>query len=172
MTKIILTLFLAFVFNGCASYEKFRQVTEEYEIPSKVFNADYNSTWAAIIKVVSKFDLEAPNQEAGFVKSRWIPNTLELNFANSFGESSEVKSARYKFIINAVKGYRYGREVTKVTIYKRQMVEQDFLQGWKEVASDGTLEQRLLYRIGRKITIDKKLREIDKAREQEQLESF
>jgi hypothetical protein len=68
-----------------------------------------------------------------------------------------------------VKGFRASREVTKVTIYKRQLVEQDFLQGWKEVSTDGIMEQTLLYRIERLIAIDNKLKEIDKAREADQM---
>ena len=75
-------------------------------------------------------------------------------------------------MINVVKGYRSSQEVTKVTVYKRQLVEQDFLQGWKEVPTDGILERTLLYRIGRIVENDNKLREIDKAREKEQLQNF
>ena len=99
-----------------------------------------------------------------------MDNTLEINFADSFGSSDAVKAAKFKLIINVVKGFRSSREVTKVTIYKRQLVEQDFLQGWKEVINDGIMEKTLLYRIERLIATDNKLKEIDKAREKEQLE--
>lgn len=156
--------------SGCASYEKFRQVTEELEIPSKVFRADYNQTWQAVIQVMKKFDIAQQNQEAGFIKTRWMDNTLEVNFTDSFGSSDAVKAAKYKLVVNVVKGFRSSREVTKVTIYKRQLVEQDFLQGWKENATDGIAEKTLLYRIERLISMDNSLREIDKAREKEQLE--
>jgi hypothetical protein len=164
---IVLMLF----FNGCASYEKFRQVTEELEIPSKIFKSDYNQTWQAVISVMKKYDIAQQNQEAGFIKTRWIDNTLELNFADAFGSSDAVKAAKFKIIINVVKGFRSSREVTKVTIYKRQLIEQDFLQGWKEVTPDGILEKTLLYRIERLIAIDNNLKDIDKAREKEQLEN-
>ncbi len=164
---IILMLF----FNGCASYEKFRQVTEELEIPSKIFKSDYNQTWQAVISVMRKYDIAQQNQEAGFIKTRWIDNTLELNFADAFGSSDAVKAAKFKIIINVVKGFRSSQEVTKVTIYKRQLIEQDFLQGWKEVTPDGIVEKTLLYRIERLISIDNSLKEIDKAREKEQLEN-
>jgi hypothetical protein len=158
-------------FNGCASYEKFRQVTEELEIPSKIFKSDYNQTWQAVISVMRKYDIAQQNQEAGFIKTRWIDNTLELNFADAFGSSDSVKAAKFKIIINVVKGFRSSQEVTKVTIYKRQLIEQDFLQGWKEVTPDGIVEKTLLYRIERLISIDNSLKEIDKAREKEQLEN-
>lgn len=164
---IITLLFL----SGCASYEKFRQVTEEAEMPSKVYKADYNQAWQAVIQVMRKYDIAQQNQEAGFIKSRWMDNTLETNFADSFGSSDAVKAAKFKLVVNVVKGYRASREVSKVTIYKRQLVEQDFLQGWKEVTTDGIMEKTLLYRIGRLIATDNRLKEIDKAREKEQLEN-
>lgn len=161
---------LALLISGCANYEKFRQITEEAEMPTKIFNADYNQTWQAVIQVMRKYDIAQQNQEAGFIKTRWMDNTLEVNFADSFGSSDAVKAAKYKLIINVVRGFRASREVAKVTIYKRQLVEQDFLQGWKEMTTDGILEKTMLYRIERLIATDNKLREIDKAREKEALQ--
>lgn len=157
--------------SGCANYEKFRQVTEELEIPSKIYKADYNQTWQAVIQVMRRFDIAQQNQEAGFIKTRWMDNTLEVNFTDAFGSAEAVKAAKFKLVVNVVKGFRSSREVTKVTIYKRQLVEQDFLQGWKEMSPDGIMEKTLLYRIERLVAIDNKLKEIDKAREKEALEN-
>ncbi len=171
MKFYLLLFFMIGLFNSCANYEKFRQITEELEMPTKVFKADYNQTWQAVITVMRKFDIAQQNQEAGFIKSRWMDNTLEINFADSFGTSDSVKAAKYKLVLNVVKGFRASREVTKVTVYKRQLVEQDYLQGWKEVTTDGIVEKTLLYRIGRLIATDNKLKEIDKARESEQLQN-
>lgn len=168
LTKTLLLLAI----TGCASYEKFRQVTEELEMPSRIYKADYNQTWQAVIQVMKKYDIAQQNQEAGHIKTRWMDNTLEVNFTDSFGSNDAVKAARFKLVVNVVKGFRASREVAKVTIYKRQLVEQDFLQGWKEVTTDGIMEQTLLYRIERLITNDNKLKEIDKAREKEQLQNF
>lgn len=169
--KFTLLILSVLFLSGCASYEKFRQITEELEIPTKVYKADYNQTWQAVIQVMRKYDIAQQNQEAGFIKTRWMDNTLEVNFTDSFGSSDAVKAAKFKLIVNVVKGFRASREVSKVTIYKRQLVEQDFLQGWKEVSTDGIMEKTLLYRIERLIATDNKLKEIDKAREKEQLES-
>jgi hypothetical protein len=168
--KFYLLIILLPLLNGCANYEKFRQVTEELEIPTKIFKADYNQTWQAVISVMRKFDIAQQNQEAGFIKTRWMDNTLEVNFTDSFGSADSVKAAKYRLMVNVVRGYRAGREVSKVTIYKRQLLEQDFLQGWKEASSDGIMEKTLLYRIERIIATDNRLKEIDKAREKEQLE--
>lgn len=156
-------------FSSCASYEKFRLVTEEMEIPSKIYKADYDQTWKAVVQVMKKYNIAQQNPEAGFIKTRWIDNTLEVNFADAFGSSDAVKAAKFKLIVNVVKGFRASREVSKVTIYKRQLMEQDFLQGWKEVPTDLIAEKTLLYRIERLIAMDNRIKEIDKAREEEQM---
>ena len=169
--KFYLLIFLLSLLGGCANYEKFRAVTEELDIPTKIYKADYNQTWQAVIQVMRKYDIAQQNQEAGFIKTRWMDNTLEVNFSDSFGSADAVKAAKFKIVVNVVRGFRASREVSKVTIYKRQLIEQDFLQGWKEVFPDGIIEKTLLYRIERLIAIDNKLKEIDKAREKEQLEN-
>jgi hypothetical protein len=171
MIKII-NILLIFSFFSCTSYEKYRQVTEELEIPAQVYKADFNQTWQAVIQVMKKFDNAYLNQESGRIKTRWMDNTLQINFADSFSKNDAVKSAEFRLMVNVTEGYSYGRKITKVTIYKRQRVEQDFLQGWKEVPTDGIQEKTLLYRIGILIDNDNKFKEIDAAREKEQLENF
>lgn len=173
MNKFLLHILLTFILLGvtsCASYEQFKYITEEFEIPSKIFKSTYTQTWQAVLQYARKFDLAVQNQEAGILKTRWIDNTLELNFTDSFGSKDSVKSAKFKVIINLVKGYRGNNEITKVTIFKRQMVEQDFLQGWKIIPSDGIFEKTALYRIGRILAIDGKIQNIEKLRQREDAE--
>lgn len=116
---------------------------------------------------MKNYPLAVTNQEAGVIKTRWIDNTLEVNFADSFGSSDAVKAAKFKLVINVVKGYRSKREVAKVTVYRRQMVEQDFLQGWKVIPSDGILEKTILYRIERNLAIAEKLKKIEEQKAKE-----
>ncbi|MAZ47616.1 MAG: hypothetical protein CME65_03585 [Halobacteriovoraceae bacterium] len=170
MLKIL--LILSFLFTSCASYERYRQITEELDIPSKVYKADFNQTWQAVLQIMKRFDVSYNNQEAGKIKTRWMDNTLQVNFTDSFGSSDAVKAAEFKLLINVAEGFSYGRKVTKVTVFKRQRIERDFLQGWKEIPTDGIQEKTLLYRIGVIIDNDNKLREIDKLKEKEALENF
>ena len=111
-------------------------------------------------------------REAGIIKTRWIDNTLEVNFADSFGSKDAVKAARFKLVLNVVKGFRGSREVSKVSIFKRQMVERDFLQGYKVIPSDGILEKTILYRIERLILMEKRLKAIEEKKRREEEESF
>lgn len=167
---LIISLFISLF--SCSSYEKYRQITEELEIPVKIYKSDFNQTWAAVIQVMKRYDIAYSNQEAGKVKTRWMDNTLQVNFTDSFGSNDKVKAAEFQLLINVAEGFSYGRKVTKVTVYKRQRLEQDFLQGWKEVPTDGIQEKTLLYRIGVRIENDNKLKAIDKAKEEEALENF
>ena len=153
--------------SSCSSYEQFRYITEEFEIPNKVYRFDYNQTWLAVLQVMKKYNLELTNQEAGVIKTRWQDNTLEVNFADSFGSSDAVKAARFKLIVNVVKGFRSNKEVTKVTVYRRQMIEQDFLQGWKVIPTDGILEKTILYRIDRNLKIADRLKKIEEQKAKE-----
>lgn len=155
------------VLSSCSSYEQFRYITEEFEIPNKVYRFDYNQTWLAVLQVMKKYNLELTNQEAGVIKTRWQDNTLEVNFADSFGSSDAVKAARFKLIVNVVKGFRSNKEVTKVTVYRRQMIEQDFLQGWKVIPTDGILEKTILYRIDRNLKIASRLKQIEEQKAKE-----
>lgn len=70
--KLYLLITSMLFFSGCASYEKFRQVTEELEIPTKVYKADYNQTWQAVIQVMRKFDIAQQNLLRNLSKSRSI----------------------------------------------------------------------------------------------------
>ncbi len=162
----------ALFMHGCSSYENFRYITEDLEIPTQVYRADYNKVWQEVMKITNKYPREVYNQEAGVVKTRWIDNTLELNFADSFGSNDSVKSAEFKLILNVVKGYRGSKEVSKVTVFKRQRVEQDFLQGWKIIRSDGILEKSILYRLERALTIEAKLQEIEDRKTKEAEKNF
>jgi hypothetical protein len=167
LRSFVFSLVVIILAQSCSSYKNFRYITEEFEMPSELYKADFNQTWKAVIDTMNKFDIALQNLESGVIKTRWMDNTTEVNFADSFGNNDSVKAAKFKLTLNVVKGFRSGKEVTKVTVYKRQLVEQDFLQGWKEVPSDGIQEKVILYRVGRRVTQDGKIKAIDEAKQKE-----
>jgi hypothetical protein len=166
-TLILGLLLLPGFFQSCSSYQQFEALTNEIEIPNKIFRSDFAETWQAVLVVMKGYDLELQNQEAGIIKTRWIDNTLEQNFADSFGSADSVKSARFKLLVNVIKGFRGSKEVTKVTVFKRQMVNQDFLTGWRLVPTDHILESSILYRVERTLSINNKLKEIEDQKSKE-----
>lgn len=163
---------LILVLSGCSSYENFKHISEDIDIPSQVYRADYNKVWQETMQICKAYEMDTYNQESGVIKTRWKDNTLELNFADSFGANEAVKAAQFKLIINVVKGFRGTKEVSKVTIYKRQRVEQDFLQGWKILKSDGILEKTILYRLEQALTIQDKLQKIEDQKVKESEKNF
>ena len=104
---------------------------------------------------MKEYDIETQNQDAGILKTKWTDNTIEMNFQDSFGSSDRIKSAKFKLAVAVNKGGTEKRPQTKVFIIKKQMVEQDLFQGWKESDNDYILEKILLYRIQRVINIDR-----------------
>lgn len=168
-----LSLFcLIYSLTGCSSYEQFQNLAEESDIPSEVYKHDFNQTWQAVLEIMQKYDIALKNQEAGIIKTRWIDNTLQLNFNEAFGSADMVKSARFKLVINVVKGFKGKKEVTKVSIFKRQMVEKDFLQGWKSVRSDAILENTILYRIDRILQRETMIKQIEDKKAKEEEKNF
>lgn len=172
MKKTIFLTTLLFSLLGCSSYEQFQELAEEAEIPSQTFKSNYNQTWQAVLEIMQKYDLALKNQEAGVVKTRWIYNTNQLNFNEAFGSQDMVKAARFKVVLNVIKGYRGKKEVAKVSVFKRQMVEKDFLQGWKVVRSDGILEKTILYRIDRILKREQMIKSIEDQKAKEEQLSF
>ncbi|EQC52379.1 outer membrane protein assembly factor BamC [Bacteriovorax sp. DB6_IX] len=172
--KTFLSLLALFtiLFSGCSSYEQFQQLAEEAEIPSKVYKTSYNQTWQAVLEIMQKYDIALKNQEAGVIKTRWIDNTNQLNFNEAFGSQDMVKAARFKIVINVIKGFRGTREVSKVSVFKRQMVEKDFLQGWKVVRTDGIREKTILYRIDRILKRELMIKSIEEKKAKEEQASF
>jgi hypothetical protein len=170
--RSLLGILSIFLFSSCSSYQEFEYITQEFEIPFKIFRSDFTQTWQSTIQILQKYDLAVQNKESGTIKTRWIDNTLQTNFEDSFGGDNLIKGAKFKLVVNVIKGFRASREVTKVSIFKRQMLEKDFLQGWKVQRSDGVLEQTLLYRIERVILIDNKLRELEAKKNRKIEESF
>jgi hypothetical protein len=169
--KILALISLLSLFS-CSSYKEFQSLREEDAVPSKTFSFDYDQTWQAALQVMQKFDLSLQSQELGTIKTRWIDNTVELNFADSFGKNESIKSAKFKIVLNVSRQDRLTRALTKVSIYKRQMIEKEFLQGSKPERSDGTLENSLLYRIGRILTMEKELKRLKEIKSKQLEESL
>ena len=70
---------LTFLLASCTSYEQFKHVTEDFEVPAKTFKHSYNQTWVAVLEVMRDFEIELQNQESGVIKTRWKDNTIEMN---------------------------------------------------------------------------------------------
>lgn len=167
-----LILLLAFC-TSCASYDQFKKQADDFEIPVLVVNSDKQQTWAAVVSTMKRFEIDQQNMDSGVIRTKWMDNTLALNFTDSFGTTDKIKSAKFKLLINvasASANKQYPQ--TKITIYKRQLVENDMFQGWREIDTDTITEKTLLYRIKRVVAMDTVLAKLQKEKETRLINNF
>lgn len=159
--NMLINILSLFFIASCSSYQQFEHITKAFELPSHIFRSNYDDTWKFLQIIMKHYDMEPSSLKLGLMKTKWQDNTIELNFTDAFDKRDQVKFAKFKIIVNVMKIYRDSREMTKVSILKKQMVNTDFLQGWKILPSDGILEKTLLYRLGREIDIEKRKKKIE-----------
>lgn len=153
---IVLIAFFSLLNIRCATSADVLGSSEEGL--TKTFYSDFDTTWQAVRNALGKkYQIDSENREGGIIKTKWYDNTQERNFVDSFGADDTLKSARMKFTITIAKGFADGKNAVKVTVYKIQEAQRDFLEGWTPAESDGFDEKTLLYRVGRLITIKKKI---------------
>lgn len=161
------------VLTSCSSYDKFKKEADEFEIPSIIINADLQRSWAAVVSTMKRFEIEQQNMDSGVIRTKWIDNTLSVNFTDSFGTTDKIKAARFKMLISVSSAStNKSRPQTKITIYKRQLVENDAFQGWKEVETDYITEKTLLYRIQRVVSMDGTIDKLQKEKENRMIKNF
>ncbi len=159
--------------SSCSSYDKFKREADEFEIPTAIINADVNRTWAAVVSTMKRYEIEQQNMDSGVIRTKWIDNTLSLNFTDSFGTTDKIKSARFKMLISVASASTNKKKPqTKISIYKRQLVENDVFQGWKEVETDYITEKTLLYRIERIVAMDEVIERLQKEKESRLIKNF
>lgn len=138
----------------------------------RVFLSDFNTVWLASLDALKNAPLDVSNREAGFLQTKWVENTEQLNFTNVFGAGpDQVLRAQFRFRISVAKGTFKEKDSVKVSVQKEQLVQKDVLDGWREQESDGVEENTLLYRIGQ-ITVNRiRLQELQEMQIQQDLPS-
>lgn len=155
---------------GCMSaYEKSVGGDTE-QVFSQIYVSDFNTVWLSVLTALKSSPLDIANRESGFVRTRWIDNTSERNFFDSFGTGKFYLKARYRIRVSLAKGFFNGSPSVKSSVFKEQMVQRDVLEGWQPVVTDSLEEKTLLYRIGRLIAIQKTLNEIEELKAQSTFE--
>ena len=166
------TLFSLLFFMDCSSYERFRQVTEGFEYQSRIYPFNRDQVWLAVTAVTKKFDILEKFQDRGSLKTQWMDNTESYNFINVLDFGQKARRAQFQLQMSVVQGFQHGQEMTKVMIYRRQLIERGQLQGLEEVPSDGISERILLHRIHRVLQIEKYFFDLQKKREKALIKSF
>jgi hypothetical protein len=170
----ILMLFLLPVLSGltaCTTAYRKSIAGDLSNVVHRTYLADFDTTWQACLEALKNARLDIINREAGYLQTRWIDNTEEKNFIDSFGETNAYLKAQYRTRISLAKGQYKKQQTIKVTIWKEQMFQKDALDGWRSAATDPYDEMTLLYRIGQIIRIRHQLKKLEDDKVKQYLES-
>jgi len=115
----------------------------------RIYFSDQETVWQGVIEALKSYPIDISNRETGVVQTRWKDNTAEANLSDNFGGSPVYLKAQFRYRVNIVEGAYQGRPAIRVSVRKEQLVNQDALDGWRRVPSNGVEERTLLYRLGR-----------------------
>lgn len=173
MTKIrrffLLTLLLLSS-SSCVSAYRQSIGADTTKTFSRIYFTDFNVAWQSALDALKASPLDVSNREGGFIQTRWIDNTSEKNFSDSFGSAKSYLKAQYRLKLSVAKGFYNGRPTIKITTLKEQLVQNDVLDGWRAKETDGIDENTILYRVGRIIYIKMKIAKLEEEKTRKSLE--
>jgi len=155
---------------GCISAYKAAVGTDSSQFYHRIYAADFQTTWQAVLEAIKNNRIDVSNPEAGTVRTKWTDNTAEKNFSDSFTTSGAYLKAEFRMKISVSAGTFNGEPSVKIVIQKDQRIQRDVLEGWRAMETDGIDENTLLYRIGRLITVKQKLAKIEEERARKELQ--
>jgi hypothetical protein len=166
--RILTALFLLLTGTSCISayHQIIGSTDEQFE---RIFITDFNTAWQSILDALKNNRLDITNREGGYLQTKWVENTAEKNFTESFGNADSYLKAQSRFRIIVSKGFYNGRNSIKVAVQKEQLVQRDVLEGWRPVETDTIDEKSLLYRIGRLIALKMKITKMNEEKTAKEL---
>jgi hypothetical protein len=158
--KLFFLLLITIFFSSCGIFdprpESPDQIIEKAS-HQKIFLAPYDQVWK-VAHTALKYTIASENQDFGtietdFVKAvdGWVP---------PYKKKPDYPGARYKLLFTFAKGETKNRESTRVTIEKKIEVFKNIISDTQSVASDGSEEKAIFYRMERELII---ARAIEKA---------
>lgn len=157
--------------SGCTSAYRKSVGGDVQAVYSRYYLTDFNLAWQSVLESLKSARLDVSNREAGLVQTKWMENTNEKNFVDSFGNSDSYLKAQYRVKITVARGVYKSKPAVRVTVMKEQLLQRDVLEGWKAAETDGIDEGTFLYRIGRIVHIKMKLGKMEDEKTKQELES-
>lgn len=164
-------LSLVLSLSGCMAAYKQSVGADTQQSFTRVYLTDFSSAWESVLDSLKSMRLDVTNREGGFVQTRWMENTADKNFTDSFGNADAYLKAQFRLRVSVAKGFYNGRPSVKISVTKEQMVQRDVLEGWQRIESDHIDENTFLYRIGRIIFIRMRLAQIEEEKTKKAIES-
>ena len=137
----------------------------------RTFSTDFELAWEAVLEVLKNTKMDITNKEGGFIQTKWVDNTAEKNFIDSFGDTGTYIKAQFRLKLSLTKANRAGRPTIRIKIVKEQLIQRDALEGWRATETEPIEENTLLYRIGRVILIKAKMNQAEDERSKKEINS-
>ncbi len=151
--------------QGCVSaYRKSVGVDNVGQVYQRRYVTDLNTAWQACLEALKSHPLSDKNIQSGYIQTKWVDNTEQRNFVDSFGDANATLKAQFRFKVNVASTFYNGEPVVKISVTKDQLVQYDVLEGWRSVETDSIDENTLLYRIGRLIYFKMKIAKLEEER--------
>ncbi len=155
MKSIILLILL--VCTACVSTQPKRRLGPV----SRLFYADYEQTWKALILALESYPIEEEDKEGGYLKTETIKgeSLWQLPF-----HTKTIPGKKYTLNIQISREHKEDDQpIVQVSILKTIYSQRGFIDTPHRVPSNGLEEKTILYRIFREIKID---RAISQSRDQ------
>lgn len=169
ISGILLSLLLLLLSSCMSAYRKMIGGDTDHQF-GRIYITDYNTAWQSTLEALKHSQIDVSNREGGYIQTRWVDNTAEKNFTDSFGSTDEYLKAQYRFRVYLSKGYYQSKPSVKVGVQKEQMVQRDVLEGWHFLETDSIDESTLLYRIGRMIFVKMKIATLNEQKANQELQ--
>ncbi len=169
---ICFSLVLPLILSSCMSAYIHSVGGNTSQVFERTYFTDFQIAWESALEVLKNSQMQTSNKEGGFLQTKWLDNTTEKNFTDSFGDGGAYVKAQYRLKISLNKANLRGKSTVKIKVLKEQLVQRDVLDGWKYLETDSIEESTLLYRIGRMIIIKTKLAEAEDLRTKKELRQF
>lgn len=144
------------LFTGCSLFVEQPDLPTNFDPKMKIFVASYDDTWRAVQITLQSYPIRINNYETGSIETEvldslksWVPPHRK---ALPIGRSTRLR-------VKVLKGKVKGREASQVSIFKETRNQANFFSDPTPLPSDGLEEALLLYRVGREILIERKLKQ-------------
>lgn len=168
--RVVGFAFLSLSLGACTAKYQRDLGGDPERVLTRTFIADFDTAWQAVLDALKSYPHDITNRESGFIQTRWVENTNERNWVESYGPGSANLKAQFRYRISLAKTRVEERPAVRVAVQRFQLIQKDVLEGWKPKPSDEIEEKTLLYRIGHVIGLRQRLARIEAARTQKQVE--
>ncbi len=150
-------LFLFLFFPACTTiFELPQDVT--YPI-SKIFVADYDEIWTALVFALENYPVEEENKKEGYMKTGLIKG--DKIWKLPFNAGRKWPGFQYRIYIYLLRGNTGSEKTVQVQVLKKAFTRKGFIGGLESVPSDGLEEKSILYRVFREIQMDQATKEFE-----------